>query len=95
MTEVDVQQDLIDALDDIVELEKQLQQIQEERDTLNEKLEEIIQWSNAYPISVFPEPDLKKAHELLKTGGMTLDVISASSMRHVLKGIIEIIEREE
>jgi hypothetical protein len=35
----------------------------------------------------FPEPDLKKARQLLEAGGMTLDAISAHCMRHVVKGV--------
>ena len=46
--------------------------------------ERIVNWSKAYPIDVFPEPDLKKAHKILKANGMTLDAISASAMRHVV-----------
>ena len=41
---------------------------------------------------VFPEPDFAKAHELLQAGGMTLDAISASNMRHVISGVREIVE---
>jgi hypothetical protein len=55
-----------------------------------ESMDKIIQWSKAYPLSVFPEPDFKKAAQILKDSGMTLDAISASNMRHVLKGVIEI-----
>ena len=47
----------------------------------------IVQWSEAYPLDVFPEPDFKRAHELLRAGGMTLDAISASNMRHVVEGV--------
>lgn len=54
---------------------------------LREALEQIEQWSRAYPLSIFPEPDLKKAAELLKAGGITLDAISASAMRHVVEGV--------
>ena len=50
-------------------------------------LQRIVAWSEAYPLDVFPEPDFKKAHELLKAGGMTLDAISASNMRHVVEGV--------
>ena len=53
-------------------------------------LRRIVQWSEAYPLDVFPEPDFKRAHELLKAGGMTLDAISASNMRHVVEGVGEI-----
>jgi hypothetical protein len=46
-----------------------------------------VSWSEAYPLTVFPEPDFIKARELLEAGGMTLDAISASSMRHVVEGV--------
>ena len=52
-----------------------------------EALQQIVQWSKAYPLDIFPEPDFKKASELLKAGGMTLDAISASCMRHVVEGV--------
>jgi hypothetical protein len=48
-------------------------------------------WSDAYPLKVFPKPDLKKAAKVLKDAGMTLDSISADNMRHVLEGIKDII----
>lgn len=62
-----------------------------ERDTANEKLHRIAQWAEAYPLKVFPEPDLKKARALLESGGMTLDAVSASAMRHVLSGVKNIV----
>lgn len=52
-----------------------------------EALQRIVDWADAYPLQVFPEPDLKRARELLEAGGMTLDAVSASSMRHCLKGV--------
>jgi hypothetical protein len=58
-----------------------------EIERLQEALEGIDQWSRAYPLSVFPEPDLKKAAEVLKASGMTLDAISAHAMRHVVEGV--------
>jgi len=68
--------------------------IQESRyvDLIRTRLRKIESWCNAYPLKVFPEPDLKKAREVLKEAGMTLDAISASNMRHVLKGIKDIVE---
>jgi hypothetical protein len=48
------------------------------------------EWQEAYPLDIFPEPDFAKAAELLKAGDMTLDAISASNMRHVLKRVLEI-----
>jgi hypothetical protein len=61
----------------------------------NQRLADIVAqieaWCEAYPIDAFPEPDMKKAAALLAAGGMTLDAISASNMRHVLDGIRRII----
>lgn len=53
-------------------------------------LERIVQWSEAYPLDVFPEPDLKKAREVLSAAGLSLDQISASNMRHVITRVAEI-----
>ena len=61
---------------------------------LQEKIHKIKIWINAYPLSVFPEPDFQKAHKVLKQHGMTLDAISASNMRHVLEGSKNIIETD-
>jgi len=59
-------------------------------EVLEEALQRIVQWSESYPLSVFLEPDWKKAAELLKAGGITLDSISAACMRHVVEGVGEI-----
>lgn len=58
-----------------------------ENERLRTSLGEIDAWSRAYPLKVFPEPDFKKASEVLKAAGMTLDAISASNMRHVVEGV--------
>ena len=57
------------------------------------RLAEIIAWAKAYPVAVFPEPDLKRAAEVLKNAGLSLDAVSASCMRHVLTGVAEIADR--
>lgn len=54
-------------------------------------LERLHSWANAYPVRVFPEPDFGRAQELLQAGGMSLDAISASNMRHVLDGVRELV----
>lgn len=56
-------------------------------DAVDDFLAELDGWESAYPLSAFPEPDLKRAAELLKAGGMTLDAVSASNMRHVVSCI--------
>ncbi len=59
---------------------------------LKEALGKIEQWVKAYPLSVFPEPDFTKAHLILKEHNISLDSISASNMRHVLKGVSGIVK---
>ncbi|MDQ2765390.1 MAG: hypothetical protein M3Y22_18505 [Pseudomonadota bacterium] len=61
-----------------------------EAEVLREALEKIAQWADAYPLNVFPEPDFKLCAELLKSGGQTLDAVSASNMRHVVDGVGQI-----
>lgn len=55
-------------------------------------LEKLRAWADAYPLTVFPEPDFARAHALLQTGGMGLDAISASNMRHVIDGVRNLVD---
>ena len=50
-------------------------------------LADVLFWAEAYPLSVFPEPDMKLAHKLLKAGGLTLDAVGASCMRYVAEQV--------
>jgi hypothetical protein len=59
----------------------------EREEIMAEALHRIVQWSEAYPLDIFPEPDWVKAHALLQAGGITLDAISASNMRHVIESV--------
>ena len=59
-------------------------------ETLEDALDKIKQWSEAYPIDIFKEPDLEKAHRVLTENGMTLGGISAHVARHVVKGVGDI-----
>jgi hypothetical protein len=62
-------------------------------DDLEEALTRIMLWADAYPQDIFHVPDaaeLKRAHEVLKANGMTIDAISAHAMRHALQGVGEI-----
>jgi len=63
-----------------------------EREHYDDLFANIKGWCEAYPISVFPEPDFKKAHEVLKANGMTLDAISASNMKHVITQVQKMID---
>lgn len=67
-----------------------MESVEERLDRYEEALRSILAWSEAYPIVVFPEPDFKRANELLTAGGITLDAVSASCMRHVVKGVGDI-----
>jgi len=57
---------------------------------LEEALERLDEWSKACPLAVFPEPDLKIARKGLESVGITMDQMSASSMRHVITRVGEI-----
>jgi hypothetical protein len=46
-------------------------------------------WISVYPLDIFPEPDMAKAHELLRAGGMALDAVAASNVRHTLQRVLE------
>ena len=59
-------------------------------DDAREALEHIVQWADAYPLDIFPEPDFAVCAVALNGVGQTLDAVSASSMRHVVKGVGDI-----
>lgn len=61
-----------------------MQAMSEAAELLEEALQRIVQWSEAYPLDIFPEPDLGRAAELLKLGDISLDAISAHCMRHAV-----------
>jgi hypothetical protein len=65
---------------------------EKEREHYDDLFAHIKGWCEAYPISVFPEPDFKKAHEVLKANGMTLDAISASNMKQVITQVQKMID---
>jgi hypothetical protein len=63
------------------------QRMEDRIDKLEEALQRIARWADAYPLQVFPEVDAAyhaAAHEVLTANGMTLDRLSASAMRHVI-----------
>lgn len=68
-------------------LQARIDALETDRDRMRDALERIYLWSKAYPTQVFPEPDFKRAAALLSAGGMSLDVVSASNMRHATKGV--------
>lgn len=54
---------------------------------MQDALRRILQWSEAYPVAVFPEPDWARAAEVLDAAGLSLDAISASCIRRVLNEV--------
>ena len=57
----------------------------EREERMEDALRTIVAWTEAYPLNVFPEPDLVLVRQLLEAGGITLDAVSASAMRHVVR----------
>jgi len=76
----------LDAFDEV-------KQLRADNERLRAALQQIAQWSRAYPLANFPKPDLQRAHKLLQAGGITLDAVSADAMRHVVEGVGEIARR--
>ena len=62
-----------------------------ELEAARDALQQIDNWAKAYPLDVFPEPDFKRVREVLEAAGITLDSVSASNMRHVIKGVERIV----
>lgn len=77
----------------LVEACDMIEQLQAENDKKTEALESIDRWAKAYPLDIFQKPDLKKAADVLKAAGMTLDAITGDAMRHVLDGIKDIVKQ--
>lgn len=71
-------------------IEWQLEQNEEREEILIDALNQIIHWSKAYPLDVFPEPDFVKVRELLDAGGIDLGAVSASNFRHVITEVAKI-----
>ena len=75
----------------VLELEQENAALRAQVERLTEHLERIEDWCRAYPIDVFPDPDLTKCRELLGDGQFTR--LNAHAMRHVVNGIALIAER--
>jgi hypothetical protein len=94
---LDIRDELVGARVEISGMQAELQQAREElikeqceNERLSDAMLKIEAWSNAYPVDVFPEPDFERVQDLLKAGGQSLSCVSASNMRHVVKGVGEI-----
>ena len=60
------------------------------REALDRITDRITIWCDAYPIDVFPEPDLAKCRELL--GDAEFTRLNAHAMRHVVNSIAALLE---
>jgi len=65
----------------------QIQKLTDEVSRLRAFLADLRAWADAYPTSVFREPDFAKAHKVLTENGMTLDALSASTMRFMTEDL--------
>ena len=72
-----------------------LEELSQQKELLEDKIGKVLRWCNAYPLDIFPEPDLMKSRQVLEAAGITLDAVSASNMRHVLNGIKQILEGQD
>jgi len=73
------------------EMEHDIALLKAENEELHDKLTQIDNWCRAYPLSVFPEPDMKEVRMALEAVGITIDSVAASIMRRLLNGIQEIV----
>ncbi len=80
---------------EIESLRSRLEAAEKVNERQEDALNRLQEWAKAYPLECFPEPDFKKAHQLLLAGGMTLDAISASNMRHVITQVAAIVDEAQ
>jgi len=81
---------MIDRPKSIGEAWRLLIQMEERIDDLEETMQKIQQWCDAYPANRFIEPDWEEVKKLL--GSSLLTQVSASNMRHVVDGISKLID---
>lgn len=87
----ELEESLSEQIDTGLEHADEVIALRERVDAQGEILHRIKQWSEAYPIDVFPEPNLKNARNALLSAGETLDAVSAYAMRHVVTKIAAMI----
>jgi hypothetical protein len=54
---------------------------------LQEAVEAVLWWRDAYPTSVFKEPDLERARYVLGEAGISMDALHGAWGRHIAQGI--------
>ena len=81
--------------EDYRKLEDENAALREKVELKDELLQRIADWCVAYPLEVFPKPDVKASVKALHDAGLSYDAISANAMRHVVEGIAKIISPPE
>ena len=74
----------------VTELETEIDQLTKENAIYEDALQQIDNWSQAYPLDVFPEPDFALVNKALIAAGISLSCVSAANMRHVIIGVEKI-----
>jgi len=72
-----------------VAYDEEMARLERRNEQLEDALHRVRSWCEAYPIDIFPAPDLKAARVALEAAGLTLDSVSAHAMRHVVTKIAE------
>ena len=70
---------------ELIELRAALKQAQARIEQLEDGLQQVVNWSKAYPLKVFPEPNWREVGRML--GAKILSQVSVSNMRHVVEGV--------
>lgn len=58
-----------------------------ENDKMRDSLQKIYNWSQAYPLDIFPELNMMRVAVVLAAAGIELGSVSAYCMRHVISGV--------
>ena len=90
--QVTIQDQLNAALDQWDKAEAEVTRLNAELETVEDKLQKIQRWSEAYPEGVFPEPDWKHVAGLL--GDTLLTQCSGAYMRRVFNGVRDILNED-
>jgi len=78
-----------DIAGELAHRDMEIDRLDRRNDQLEEALHRIRSWCEAYPLDVFPKPDLAASRKALEDAGLSLDRISSDAMRHVVTKIAE------
>lgn len=62
-----------------------------ENERMRDALTRIDEWADAYPVAVFPEPNISACAKALADAGQASDALHASWARHLLGGVKRIV----